>query len=428
MNVELINNSGLCTKKVEYVIDFLLERFNFRNDCLKVIYGGKLPTTNGNNIVYIRCMPLEDYTDLIVTLAQNPMKGIEFSNMIEIEYDLIDFVFSLLNETVSWMPVKKDVHGRVKPNMHVNYKIPVIDLILEVLISKINTVYQLHIEYKKERGTCSVSHDIDNIAAFDSPISLLRAIKRIISKGGLGFRIHALIRFIVDFMRGKDPYYNFDDIMEEVEKVNLTSTYYFMVGGLTKYDGRYKAKNYKTLIDDLCSSRHLVGLHPSYDAGFSVGILADEVNVFNEIANRNCEHVRYHYLRFDSHNIAKDLNQHSILTDTSSGFASHCGFRNGTCYPFRKWLDSTGSASDTKFLPLSFMDTTVLGYMLLDAEGALMELSSVIEQVARYRGHLDLLWHNSNMYYYNGIDERKLFRNSLNLMVQSLTPQSVEKL
>lgn len=428
MNVELINNSGLCTKKVEYVVDFLLERFDFSADGLQVIYGGELPSANGSKVLYIRSMPLEDYTGLIVNLSENPLKGIKFSTVIEVEYDLIDFVFSLLNETVRWMPLKKDVHGRIKPNISVNYKIPVIDLVLDVLISKVNTFYQLHIEYKKERGTCSVSHDIDNIAAFESPISLLRAIKRIVSKGGFGFKMHALIRLFVDFMRGKDPYYNFDYILEEVESYRLTSTFYFIMGGITKYEGRYKANDYKTLIRDLCASRHMVGLHPSYDAGINPNILADEVNVFNEITDRQCEHVRYHYLRFDNQNIANDLNQESILTDSSSGFASHCGFRNGTCHPFRKWLDSTGSASDTKFLPLPFMDTTVLGYMLLDAKGALLELRSVIEQVVRYRGHLDLLWHNSNMYYYNGLDEKQLFRNSLELMVRSLTPESIENL
>lgn len=421
MKINIINNTQTSDKKVKYVIDFLFNRFSKSDIDITIVYGDIESLNRRKNLIHISENKPGSYSNFLSNI--DIKKEVRASESIDIQFDLVDLTFSMLNELPNLVSSHTDAHGRNLPLDSVNYKYPVLDQIVEEIRLQLSTLNKLEIQYNKTSGTCSVSHDIDNIYAFDKPINILRALKRILSKGSMLFRLKSSLILFKDFILKRDPYYNFEFIINETRSNNMRSTFYFMVGGITRYDGRYNLADHIDLITRLREKKQIIGLHPSYDAGFDSSILSKEIKNFKKLTHIKCEHVRYHYLRYDSTSIAEDLDKYEILTDTSCGFASVIGFRNGTCYPFRKWIEDKECQSKTLYYPLAFMDTTALGYLSLNKNKLIEELKFIICQVSKYKGHFDLLWHNSNMYFYNNINEKELFKEAMKIMTSSLIPK-----
>ena len=65
-----------------------------------------------------------------------------------------------------------------------------------------------------------------------------------------------------------DPYDTFDILMKISDEYGLKSHFYFMSGGLTKYDNRYRIDEPKCLelINKIKKREHIIGFHSSYNA------------------------------------------------------------------------------------------------------------------------------------------------------------------
>ena len=423
MKFTLINNSSYPEEKVNYVLSFIFSRFKSINGFVTVKYGEGV----GEGDVFIKSSPLPDYSILFNKIAYDKTYGFDvFDKSVGINFDVIDMIFSILNETSRWMPVKYDKHNRILPLDDFDYSLPVLDVLIDNLRVMLGKVIDEELVYLKQHGTCSISHDIDNIKAFGKPINIARSLKRVLSKGSLLYKLSSIFRYFKDFITFNDPYYNFEFIIKEADIRGLTSNFYFMAGGCTRFDGRYSLTHYSKLLKSIDMQGHVVGLHPSYDAVYLEEQLEKEIATFEKLAGCKCEDIRFHYLRFNSETIVKDLEDNDIKTDTSLGFASKIGFRNGTCYPFFKWDEANNCQAKTLYFPLAYMDTTALGYLSLTAEEAMAELNKIVSKVNLYKGHLDLLWHNSNMYLYNNINEKHLFIRALDLLVKELEPKSIK--
>lgn len=423
MKFTLINNSSYPEEKVNYVLSFIFSRFKSINGFVTVKYG----EGEGEGDVFIKSSPLSDYSLLFNKIACEKNYGLDvFEKSVSINFDLIDMIYSILNETSSWMPVKYDKHNRILPLEDFDYSLPVLDVLIDSLRTILGKVIDEEVTYLKERGTCSISHDIDNIKAFGKPINIARSLKRVLSKGSLPYKVSSTFRYFKDLVTFNDPYYNFDFIMKEAGSRGLTSNFYFMAGGCTRFDGRYSLSHYSKLLNSIAKQGHVVGLHPSYDSVYLEQQLKKEIATFEKLAGFKCDDIRFHYLRFNSETIVQDLTDNYIKTDISLGFASKIGFRNGTCYPFFKWDEANNCQAKTLYFPLAYMDTTALGYLSLTAEEAMEELKKIVSKVNLYKGHLDLLWHNSNMYFYNNINEKKLFIKAVDLLVKELEPKSIK--
>lgn len=76
------------------------------------------------------------------------------------------------------------------------------------------------------------------------------------------------------------------------------------------------------------------------------------------------------------------------------GFASHAGFRAGTCTPFMFYDLTLESETRLKVFPMIIMDGTLKDYMKLKPSEALEKIRSLIDTVKAVEGTFISLWHN----------------------------------
>lgn len=108
---------------------------------------------------------------------------------------------------------------------------------------------------------------------------------------------------------------------------------------------------------------------------------------------------RYHYLAAGEPEDAIYLIRAGIKEDYSMGYADVAGFRLGTCRPIRFISPNTGELTSLVLHPLTLMEVSLMrpSYMHLTEEEAFCYASSLMEEVAKYRGELTLLFHNDSL-------------------------------
>lgn len=409
----LTNKSSLNDAFVHYYIEWILGRFSYSEN-LRVFYGPskdyEIQLSNSEfDLVflsdkYVNHKNINDYI--------NPC-----SDKI-VNFDIISYVSNVLNDKGGLnTETAVDIHNRLQPRQ-LNYSYPFLDdLILEILSS------HKSLNVKKFAATYSLSHDIDNLFAFNSPKMFARAAKRIISKGSVLNRMSHLGRLCINYVRSDDPYYNLKNIADHSDTLGIKSRFYFMVGGQTKYDNRYAAQDATDIVEYLVGKGHIVGLHPSYATYNDMKQIQHEFETFERTFGFKAKHVRHHYLRFSDESLEM-FNTLGVEHDFSSGFGCTPGYRNGTNRPFRKSNDKS-RLHEMLSHPLSIMDTTLLGYKKLNYQQIIEYVQEQIEVTIKFGGNLELLWHNSNMFWYNDIDEWKLYQEITAMLSRRLEPLSL---
>lgn len=108
---------------------------------------------------------------------------------------------------------------------------------------------------------------------------------------------------------------------------------------------------------------------------------------------------RHASLAFGEPEDARELLAAGIRHDYSMGYADVAGFRLGTSRPLRFIHPNTRSLTDLVLHPLTVMDRTLsdTDKMNLTEEDAYHYATALIDQVRRYGGELNLLWHNEQL-------------------------------
>ena len=86
------------------------------------------------------------------------------------------------------------------------------------------------------------------------------------------------------------------------------------------------------------------------------------------------------------------------------------GFRCGICYPFKVFDLKRKKKLNLKEIPLNIMDVTITEYMIeLKREDRDYHIANVINNIKKYDGTLNLLWHNNSYIdYLNSTNEELL--------------------
>ncbi len=138
---------------------------------------------------------------------------------------------------------------------------------------------------------------------------------------------------------------------------------------------------------------HEVGWHPGYGTSGRPDRLATEAERFRAAFGRAPTLARTHFLRW-ADETPTALAAHGVRVDSTLGFAEHPGFRRGTAHPFPIYDLDADRPTDLWEVPLAVMDTTLTGYLGLDAEGVGDALRSVFGAARRSGGVAVVLWHN----------------------------------
>jgi len=218
----------------------------------------------------------------------------------------------------------------------------------------------------------------------------------------------------------KDPYWNFERIMDIERKLDVKSTFFFLYesGKISifkprtwkLYLGRYNIKNPKIvkIIKRLNSEGWEIGLHGSYESYKNKDLLKKEKGDLEKILGHQVYGIRQHYLNLDIPITWEIQEELGFKYDSSFGFRDRIGFKENRYFPFH--------LVDSSFLeiPLSIMDTA-----LFSRYNSLMniweECERIVEIAERKGAVLSLSWHQRSFNEKDFPDRIKIYGDLIKL-------------
>ena len=208
------------------------------------------------------------------------------------------------------------------------------------------------------------------------------------------------IKSVLEKLRGNEPYWNFEDIINIENKLNAKSTFFFLNEkgrpSLTSlrtwmlFTGRYKISNPEIVktIKQLYKHGWEIGVHGSYESYKDKIRLGNEKKELEEITGEQIHGIRQHHLNLEIPQTWRLQEELGFKFDSTLGFKDDIGFRGGTCFPFHLFDSESGKTLKLLEIPLIIMDSA-----LLSKENVWEECSEIIDLVANLGGVLTLLWH-----------------------------------
>tara|TARA_B100000902_G_C27307547_1_gene916410 strand:- start:1787 stop:3115 length:1329 start_codon:yes stop_codon:yes gene_type:complete len=217
-----------------------------------------------------------------------------------------------------------------------------------------------------------------------------------------------------------DPYYNFSQIMNISEKYNLNSTFLFMALEKNEFEFLYSIKKTEKGIKDILMKQgNNVGIHLSKISYNNFNNAKNEINRLKKISGKDIIFNRFHYLMLDIENSWNILEKNQIKYDLTLGFPEIVGFRCGICYPFKLFDLKRKKKLNLTEIPLNIMDVTITKYMSgLKKENRNYLVSDVINNVKKYDGILNLLWHNNSYVDYLNSENEELLNSIMKQAVK----------
>ena len=192
-----------------------------------------------------------------------------------------------------------------------------------------------------------------------------------------------------------DPYDTFDLLMNISDANGLKSHFYFMSGGHTKYDNRYRIDEPKCteLINKIKQRDHIIGFHSSYNAYNDSGQFRKEKEKLENTTGQEITEGRGHYLRFEVPVTWQICEENGMQVDSTCGYSDIAGFRCGTGNEYSVFNILTREKLDLKERPLLLMDRTIYSYQDLDDD----ERKEIIRIIIDNANIFTMLWHNTEM-------------------------------
>ena len=267
--------------------------------------------------------------------------------------------------------------------------------------------------FKKMDYKVMLTHDIDTIKRW----TFKHFMKHTIFNFGSKKYFPGFISLFESKYKKKDPYMNFKEIMDISDRYDLQSIFLFMTLENADNEFLYDIDHIKTEINEIHKSgNHFVGIHPGKSTYKSKESMKKEIDSLKKIINEDILYSRQHYLMFDIKNTWRLLNDNKIKYDLTLGYPEKIGFRCGICYPYRVFDFSKRKKLDLIEIPLIIMDVTLTKYMNEYSYSSLIdELRIVINNVKKFDGRLNIIWHNNSFYDYKNTQHEKLFFDIISL-------------
>lgn len=331
------------------------------------------------------------------TIGQMP---VIFPTNCNFGFDLFAAVFFMLARVEEYNDsTTLDQHGRFMASQSVALKnnwlhIPVVDVWIEKLKAELLAIDPT-LQFKTEKFELAPSTDIDcpwcylhkgflrNIGGLCRDLLFLKL-------GAVANRILVLCRLKTD------PHFTFSKILEMNNKHGIESHFFVLLAKYGKFDKSVN-RNSKAMAKFLkkLSQQATVDLHPSY-ASYkgAFGIFGEEQQCFEQLVGKPATAIRQHYLLRNAPEYHW-LENFGVTTDYTMAYASHAGFRAGTCHPFPFFDFANNRFTNITIHPLVLMDTTLSNYQQLSATDAKQQIANLLSEVKKVNGQFNFLWHNS---------------------------------
>ncbi|MBW6480061.1 MAG: polysaccharide deacetylase family protein [Bacteroidales bacterium] len=322
----------------------------------------------------------------------------ESNQKCDLGYDLFASAFFLVSRYEEYLPFLEDRYGRFEADQSFAYQngfldVPLVDIQTLDLRNKLSEMFNLPAQSAR-KFTFIPTYDIDIAYAYKGR-GLSRNIMAV-AKDILTFDFNNL-KNRIKVLTGKmpDPYDTYELQLWLQKKYQLNPVYFFLSARFGPRDKNISihSRHFYHLIKKLGDYAE-TGIHPSFASHYKKDRLLEEIKTLASVSNSNIEKSRQHYLKINIPKTYLDLIRYNILNDYSMGFASHTGFRAGTCTPFHFFNLNEETETRLKIFPLAIMDSTLRDYMKLDTLQARKKIKTIIDTVKKFNGTFISLWHN----------------------------------
>lgn len=349
------------------------------------------------------------------------------AGVIRLPLDIIGSAFFMLSRYEELDSLAQDEHGRFPDQAALAVRAgfqqrPIIDEYAEILwaaIQKSCPGMQRATRVARTLISCDVDLPVDPACA-----SAYRLLKRMVGRSlreGTARGMSTLVGNYIAVRRGehrRDPYLQALDWIMDVNSREGNRVAFNLIPALTHPDIDQSIDLYDPRLLDLMRTVHArgheIGIHPGYNTYHHPNAMSRSVaRLRAAMAHLGISQPalggRQHYLRWRVHVTPQLWEENGLAYDSSLGYASHPGFRCGTCREFTMFDLVGRRAMRLRQRPLLSMEPT--RYRLAQrSNGAVEILTQYRELCRRYRGDFTLLWHNSNL---DRAHERGIYRDVL---------------
>ncbi len=316
-----------------------------------------------------------------------------------IPFDLFAASFYLLTRYEEYLPFKPDQHGRFPATSSVAHKhdflhLPLVDLWawkwVEVLKEKFPEVVPVK---NPVQFTPVVNVTTSHCFAHRG---VIRGFAGLLIDLGY-FRLRRVIdRIAVVIFRKKDPFDNFEKLIEVLKKFRTRGFFFFQFAQYSKHDKNISPENnkFRSLIKFVADYAE-VGLAASFRSQTEMALLKEEKENLSAVIHRPINSVRMRYNRIEMPSSYRDLIDAEISRDYTMGYTHYIGFKASTCTPFFFYDLGIEAQQPVKVHPFSVHDYALQGHSKI--EKMLSEIGSAATQVRRVGGNFILVFSNENL-------------------------------
>ncbi len=325
------------------------------------------------------------------------------SDLISCSIDVFASCFFMLTRWEEYVIKSRDIHHRFSAYKSLAFKNdflkrPIVNEYVELLWNML-FLLDASLIRKNHKYKCYITHDVDRIDTWKNPMHLIKTVggdlikRKDLMKAGENFYQYFKIKLNLI----KDPYDTFDFLMDESEKINTKSNFYFMSGGETTFDNWYNIDKVGVLINTIKKKKHRIGYHSSYNTYNNLELFIQEKERLEKISEFQITEGRQHYLRFEVPTTWQVWEDAGMLVDSTCGYAEKEGFRCGTATEYSVFNIITRKQLKLKERPLLVMEGSFYTYQPeMNLEEMLLNIKSIIKLVKKYNSNFVLLWHNSS--------------------------------
>jgi len=315
------------------------------------------------------------------------------------ELDIFAASFFMLTRWEEFVNKSRDKHNRFPATKSLAYKEGFLDrpIVNEYVERLKNMLLKLDssLVFKEKKFELVLTHDVDEMQIWKSWKQVFRvALGDIVKRRDIALAFERVAEyFLIKREKIKDPFDTFDWLMDKSEAIGVKSRFYFMSGGVTKFDNRYKIDSPKVLelIEKIKQRGHIIGIHPSYNAYNDFEQFKKEKDLLEKVVGEKIVEGREHYLRFEVPTTWQIWEDNGMEVDSTCGYADEEGFRCGTGDEFSVFNILSREQLTVKERPLIVMDCSLFNYNSYSADEAKVRIN-MIKSTANI---FTILWHNS---------------------------------
>jgi hypothetical protein len=318
----------------------------------------------------------------------------------DIPFDIFAASFYMVTRYEEYLDHQADEHGRFRASSSLAFKngfldIPVVDLWTKEFSKAFLKKYPT-LAFRRNEFRTLLTIDSDQPFAYLGK-NLLYSVGGLIRDMTIK-KGHATDRYKVVTHEMKDPYEVYDYILENIERHNADTRFFFPVGDHTKHDKNpsWKSEEYRDLINRI-ACKFTCGVHPSYYAADKYELLENELTRLKTITDKEIISSRFHFIRLFTPSSYRNLSRLGIKEDYSMGFPDESGFRAGIARPYFFYDVPEDLQTSLKIVPFQVMDGTLFQYKKLDPSAAREIIFKLMDETRRAGGLFVSLWHNTSL-------------------------------